>query len=154
VVIVASAVYLLGAQAAALRGLWALLRPGGRLAVSDFGDLDHRWAWKDALLCRFAPPLEPLGGGRLGAAELERLLRATGATQATIAVEQLDVAYADAPAWWAEQWTHGERRALERMDDQAVAAYQAAAFAAIEASREADGAIHWRPEVVYAIASG
>ncbi|HEX8858338.1 MAG TPA: methyltransferase domain-containing protein [Actinomycetes bacterium] len=154
VVLVASAVYLLGEPAAALRGLWALLRPGGRLAVSDFADLDPRWAWKDELLRRLAPPLEPLGGGRLRAGGLERLLRSTGAGQVTIAVEQLDVAYADAPAWWAEQWTHGERWALEHMDDWAVEAYQAAAFAAIEACREADGAIHWRPSVVYAVADG
>jgi hypothetical protein len=65
----------------------------------------------------------------------------------------LDVVHADAEGWWAEQWTHGERRALERMDNRALATYQAAAVAAIEACREADGAIHWRPEVVYAIAS-
>ena len=153
VVCLASAIYLLRDPAAALRGLRSLLRPGGRLAVSDFGDLDQRWAWKDELLSRLAPPLEPLGGGCLGRAKLEGLLRSAGAVTVTIEVERLDVVHADAGAWWAEQWTHGERRALERMDDQARAAYQSAALAAIEACREADGAIHWRPEVVYAIAS-
>lgn len=153
VVCVASAIYLLDDQAAALRGLRALLRPGGRLAVSDFGDLDRRWAWKDDLLGRLAPPLEQLGGGHPGRAGLEGLLRSGGATAATIEVERLDVVYADAAAWWAEQWTHGERRPLERMDDRALTAYRAAAFAAIEACREADGALHWRPEVVYAVAS-
>jgi SAM-dependent methyltransferase len=153
VVYVASAIYLLDDQAAALRGLRELLRPGGRLAVSDFGDLDQRWAWKDELLGRLAPPLEQLGSGHPGRAELEGLLRSAGATVVTIEVERLDVVYADAAAWWAEQWTHGERRPLERMDDRALTAYRAAASAAIEACREADGAIHWRPEVVYAVAS-
>jgi SAM-dependent methyltransferase len=153
VVCVASAIYLLHEQAAALRGLRELLRPGGRLAVSDFGDLDRRWAWKDDLLGRLGPPLEQLGSGCRGPVELEGLLRSTGATLVTIEVERLDVVYPDAKAWWAEQWTHGERRPLERMDRQALAAYQAAAFAAIEAGREADGALHWRPEVVYAVAS-
>jgi SAM-dependent methyltransferase len=153
VVCVASAIYLLREQAAALRGLRELLRPGGRLAVSDFADLDHRWAWKDELLGRLGPPLEQLGGGCRGPVELEGLLRSTGATQVTVEVERLDVVYADAKAWWAEQWTHGERRPLKRMDRQALAAYQAAAFTAIEACREADGAIHWRPEMVYAVAS-
>jgi hypothetical protein len=47
--------------------------------------------------------------------------------------------YADTQAWWAEQWAHGERRPLERMGRRALAAYRAAAFAAIEACREADG---------------
>jgi cyclopropane fatty-acyl-phospholipid synthase-like methyltransferase len=152
VVCLASAVYLLGEQAGTLRGLQELLRPGGRLAVSDFGDLDARWAWKDELLGRLAPPLEQLGGGCRGPAALEAALRWAGAREVRVEVERLDVVYADAAAWWAEQWTHGERRPLERMDDQALAAYQTAAFVAIEAGREADGALHWRPEVSYAIA--
>ena len=53
--------------------------------------------------------------------------------------ERLDVVCADAQAWWAEQWAHGERRPLERMGGRALVAYRAAAFAAIEACREADG---------------
>jgi hypothetical protein len=63
------------------------------------------------------------------------------------------VAYADADAWWTQQWSHGERRPLEQMNPRTLAAYRAAAFAAIEACREADGALHWRPEAIYAIAS-
>jgi hypothetical protein len=70
-----------------------------------------------------------------------------------VQVERLDVVYADAEAWWVQQWGHGERRLLERMDPRALAAYRAAAFAAVEACREADGALHWRPEVVYVVAS-
>ena len=65
----------------------------------------------------------------------------------------MDVVYADAQAWWAQQWAHGERRPLERMDPAALAAYRAAAFTAIEGCREADRAFHWRPEAIYAIAS-
>jgi hypothetical protein len=61
--------------------------------------------------------------------------------------------YDDAQAWWAQQWAHGERRPLERMDPGALAAYRAVAFTAIEAGREPDGALHWRPEAIYAIAS-
>jgi SAM-dependent methyltransferase len=153
VVCCASAIYLLEDQAAAVRGWSQLLRPGGRLAVSAFGDLDARWGWKDELLGRLGPPLEPLGGGHLGLRELEGLLRSAGAATVRVRVERLDVAYADAEAWWAQQWAHGERRPLERMDAPTLAAYRAAAFTAIEACREADGALHWRPEAVYAVAS-
>jgi ubiquinone/menaquinone biosynthesis C-methylase UbiE len=50
VVCCASAIYLLGDQAAAVRGWWKVLRPGGTLAISEFGELDARWDWKDELL--------------------------------------------------------------------------------------------------------
>jgi len=153
VVCCASAIYLLGDQAAAVRGWGELLRPGGTLAISEFGDLDARWAWKDELLARVGPRLGPLGGGHLDAQELERLLRSAGAGTVQVQVERLDVVYADADAWWTQQWAHGERRPLEQMNPQTLAAYRAAAFAAIEACREADGTLHWRPEVIYTIAS-
>jgi hypothetical protein len=139
---------LLGDPAAAVRGWGELLRPGGTLAISEFGDLDARWAWKDELLGR----LGPLGGGHLGPQELESLLRSAGGTTVQVQVERLDVVYADAQAWWASSGPHGERRPLEQMDPSALAAYPAA-FTAIEACREADGALHRRPEAIYAIAS-
>jgi SAM-dependent methyltransferase len=153
VVCCASAIYLLGDQAAAVRGWWEALRPGGTLAISEFGDLDARWAWKDELLGRLGPPMEPLGGGHLGPQELERLLRQAGVGTVQVQVERLDVVYADAEAWWAQQWAHGERRPLEQMDPRRLGAYRAASFTAIEACREADGALHWRPEAIYAVAS-
>jgi SAM-dependent methyltransferase len=153
VVCCASAIYLLDDQAAAI-GSWSeLLRPGGRLAISEFGDLDARWDWKDELLGRLGPPLEPLGGGHLDAQELQRLLWSAGAGTVRVQAERLDVVYADAQAWWAQQWAHGERRPLEQMDPPALAAYRAAAFTAIKACREADGVLHWRPEAIYAVAS-
>jgi hypothetical protein len=85
---------------------------------------------------RLGPPLGPLGGGHLGPRELAGLLRSAGGR---VEAERLDMVRADAQAWWAEQWAHGERRPLERMGGRALAAYRAAAFAAIEACREADG---------------
>jgi ubiquinone/menaquinone biosynthesis C-methylase UbiE len=153
VVCCASAIYLLGDPAAAIRSWSRLWRPGGRLAISEFGDLDARWAWKEKLLGRLGPPLAPLGGGHLEAQELQRLLRAAGAGTVRVHVERLDVVYADAEAWWAQQWVHGERRPLEQMGAPALAAYRAEAFTAIEACREADGMLHWRPEAIYVVAS-
>jgi SAM-dependent methyltransferase len=152
VVCCASAIYLLDDQVAAVRGWREALRPGGTLAISEFGDPDRRWGWKEELLGRFGPPLEPLGAGHLGPRQLRRLLRSAGAGTVRVQAERLDVVYADAEAWWAQLWAHGERRPLERMDAGALTAYRSAASAAIEACREADGALHWRPEAIYAVA--
>jgi SAM-dependent methyltransferase len=74
----ASAIYLLSDQATAVRNWMQLLRPGGTLAISEFGELDRRWAWKDELLGRFGPPLEPLGAGHLGPQQLQRRLGSAG----------------------------------------------------------------------------
>jgi ubiquinone/menaquinone biosynthesis C-methylase UbiE len=153
VVYCASAIYALNDQAAAIGEFLRLLRPSGVLAISEFGDLDGRWNWKGELLERFAPPLLSLGGGHLAPAELRDLLSSEGAREVQIEVDRLDVVYPDSETWWASEWTHGERRPLERMDEEALEAYRQAAFEAIEVCREADGAFHWRPEAVYAIAS-
>ena len=92
VVCCASAIYLLDDQAAAVRDWGELLRPGGTLAISEFGELDARWAWKDELLRRLGPRLGPLGGGQLGPQELEGLLRSARAGTVQVQVERLDVA--------------------------------------------------------------
>jgi hypothetical protein len=39
------------------------------------------------------------------------------------------------------------------MSERALAAYRRAAFQAIQRCREPDGALHWRPEVAYALAT-
>jgi SAM-dependent methyltransferase len=112
-----------------------------------------------------ARQLQPLAQGRGAVAvmDAERLgLRPAGSTWPAAVGRREDSADAGRAvgcglrrrgAWWAQQRAHGERRPLEQMNPGTLAAYRAAAFAAIEACREADGALHWRPEVIYAIAS-
>jgi hypothetical protein len=97
------------------------------------------------------PPLEPLGR-RFDHVSLRRMLEEAGFGAVAVEVERLDVAYADAATWWASDWSHGERAVLELMSEPALAAYRAAAFRAMRRCRERDGALHWRPEVVYALA--
>jgi ubiquinone/menaquinone biosynthesis C-methylase UbiE len=152
-VLCASAINLLPHPEEALRGFRRVLRPGGTLAVAVFGaDLDRRWSWRGELLGRLAPPLEPLGR-RFDQASLGQALEAAGFPRVAVEVERLDVAYADAATWWASDWSHGERALLELMSEPALAAYREAAFQAIQQCRERDGALHWRPEVVYALAA-
>jgi ubiquinone/menaquinone biosynthesis C-methylase UbiE len=152
-VLCASALYTMPDPGGALACFREVLRPGGMVAVSVFGDLDERWGWKGALLERLAPRLEPIGR-RLDTGALEGLLRQAGFDGSSVAVasERLDVVYRDVDDWLAAEWTHGERRSLELMDQPALAVYRSEAAAAVEACREQDGALHWRPEVILATA--
>jgi O-methyltransferase/aklanonic acid methyltransferase len=150
-VLCASALYLLPHPEEALRGFRRALRPGGTMAAAVFGaDLDARWSWRGELLARLAPPLEPLGR-RFDRASLGRALEEAGFRAVAVAVERLDVAYADAATWWASDWSHGERALLELMREPDLETYRSEAFRAIERCREGDGALHWRPEVLYAL---
>jgi ubiquinone/menaquinone biosynthesis C-methylase UbiE len=152
-VLCASAIHLLPHPVRALRGFRRVLRHGGTLAVAVFGaDLDQRWRWRGELLARLAPRVEPLGR-RFDQASLRQALVEAGLQSVAVEVQRLDVAYADAATWWASDWSHGERVVLELMSGPALAAYRQGAFHAIEACRERDGALHWRPEVVYALAA-
>jgi hypothetical protein len=147
-----------GAVPAAAPGGGAARVRAGAAARWDAGrggiraDLDERWSWRGELLARLAPPLEPLGR-RFDQVGLRQTLEDAGFGEVAMRVERLDVAYADAATWWASDWSHGERAVLELMRGPALAAYRTAAFQAIEACRERDGALHWRPEVVYALAT-
>lgn len=152
VVVCASALYLFPQPEVALRGFRTVLGSGGKLAVAVFGaDLDQRWSWRSELLGRLAPRLEPLGR-RFDQGVLQRTLEEAGFGTVVVKVGRLDVAYGDTSEWWASEWSHGERVVLELMSQPAVEAYRRAALQAIEACRERDGALHWRPEVVYALA--
>ena len=152
-VLCASALYLLPQPVVALRGFGRVLRPGGRLAVTVFGaDLDQRWSWRGDLLARLAPPLEPIGH-RFDQGSLRLALEEADFREVAVEVERLDVAYADAASWWASDWSHGERAVLELMSQPALVAYRRAAFQAIQRCREGDGGLHWRPEVIFALAT-
>jgi ubiquinone/menaquinone biosynthesis C-methylase UbiE len=120
------------------------------LAVMDAEALGCRAGTFDAVLCASALSLLPHPVAALRG--FGRVLRPGGTLAVAVEVERLDVAYADAATWWASDWSHGERALLELMREPALAAYRTAAFQAIQRCRERDGALHWRPEVVHALA--
>jgi ubiquinone/menaquinone biosynthesis C-methylase UbiE len=151
VVFCSSGLDLLPDPPTALRNWRRVLLGDGTLAVAVFGD--EGWEWRRELRARFTEAPEPLTDN-FTAHALEEVIRSAGFPAVTVHAERLDVPFADAAEWWATQWSHGERAALERMEAQALRAYRRAAAEAIEAFREPDGALHWRPEVLLAVAAG
>jgi ubiquinone/menaquinone biosynthesis C-methylase UbiE len=130
-----------------------VLRSGGTVAVSVFAGEDPRWEQKNELFGRYAPDLERVGQ-RFDRRSLQRLLRSAGFVDVEVSSHHFDFAFADADHWLASAWIHGERRALESMSEQVLREFEAQLPGALASAREADGALHWRPEVVFAVGAG
>jgi hypothetical protein len=73
------------------------------------------------------------------------------ATGPGVLISRLGHRFPHAQAWLENAWSHGERRALEAMDDVGYTAFCAELPAALEPAREPDGFLHWRPEVIFAV---
>ena len=145
-----SRAYLLPQRGAILREIRRVLRPGGIVAIAEFGRLDGRWSWKDDLYARL---LAQLPGSRRPTFDdqiLAHELDAAGFRDIQVESDELDVAYSGMEQWWQSSMSHGERGALELMDDQARKAF----FDQADPSQclEEDGRLHWRSELVLGIA--
>ncbi|QNN51608.1 class I SAM-dependent methyltransferase [Nocardioides mesophilus] len=100
---------------AALAGWVRLLRPGGRIGVTTFGDQDDTWRAVDALFEPYLPPhlLDPRTRGRGGPftsdAGMEELMRSAGASEVRTVHERLPVRFADAEQWRRFSMGTGQR---------------------------------------------
>lgn len=149
-VVTMSRAYLLPQRHTILQEIRRVLRPGGRVAIAEFGRLDQRWAWKNDLYARLLPSMPAQAHPVFDAATLKAGLLAAGFHGVHIESEDLDVSYASLEEWWESSMTHGERGVLELLDGDARQAF-------FEQARpdlcvELDGRLHWRSEVVYGTA--
>ena len=136
-----------------------LLRPGGRLAFSWFGDDDARWEPVYAELLADVPVGErqerrrPGGSAFSSVAALEDAVRRAGFAEVGTHEVRMEVAVPDGATWWDEQWTHGRRAQLERLAQLGVLdVTRDRVVAAVDALREPDGTLAWRPVLRHTVA--
>ncbi|WP_051945192.1 class I SAM-dependent methyltransferase [Streptacidiphilus rugosus] len=134
---------------AVLRSARRVLTPGGRFAMSSFGSVDPRWTRPlDAALAFLENPLpasSPTQGARGGhpafdtVESIASLLDACGFTEVRTVEERTVGIVESGDAWWRSQWATGRRIWLEQIPADRLPAARAAALAALESLRDADG---------------
>jgi len=142
-----------------LRGWITLLRRGGRLGLSTFGQTDPAWTAAEAVLMAYAPPqvLDARTTGRAGpfatTDTMTALLESAGATDVDSHDEPLEVTLPDAAAWRAWTMTLGLRQLWASVPDPELPAVLTRIEAALELDRGDDGLLHLTQQVRYTTAT-
>ena len=148
----------------ALAEMLRVLKPGGRLGLSTWGEVDPDWRWLEELIDSYlADPDDDSAQADDKVDFTERpdemrtvVLRA-GFARAEVIAEARESTYTDVDEWWATQWTHGVRGALEqieaRLGPSGLARFEADARRQLQTMRPPEsGAIRHVMPVLYTLA--
>jgi ubiquinone/menaquinone biosynthesis C-methylase UbiE len=106
----------------ALAEMRRVLRPGGRIALSTWNKTGSGWRWMDDLIETYLPGW--IATCRRGSDEhgtpsgMRKLLSAAGFGHVRVVEETETFFYSTEDDWWDSLWSHGTRRALERIRDE------------------------------------
>jgi len=129
--------------AEALVGFKRVLKPGGHVVVTTWGDDDSRWDWFDELRESYGAVL-PLGSQTLDKPEeLERWFSEAGFAEIKTITKDIDMVYTEEEEWWNIHWNISARAGMEKLEPAVLKKFKEETFARMQAQREADG-FHFR----------
>lgn len=134
-----------------------LVKPGGRLGISTFGDRDDTWVQIDEAFKPYLPPflLDARTSGSRGpfAADegVEDLFRSAGLDSVRTAGQEVVSVLRDPEHWVQWSWSHGQRAMWEFVPEADRPKVQAQATAVLETMRGSDGHVELRQRVRYTV---
>jgi SAM-dependent methyltransferase len=136
----AFALFFLPDPARAAAEFHRVLRPGGIVGVSTWGDEDERWSFEDDLLgSTGSPRLRALQQPFDRADDVVELLQGAGFADLQVHQEETEIRFASKQQWWDWHWSFSVRGLLEQLEPEAVVAYRDACFREMDALRTDDG---------------
>jgi SAM-dependent methyltransferase len=136
----AFALFFLPDPARAVAEFRRVLRPGGVLAVSTWGDDDERWSFEDGLLpAAESPRARALQQPFNRPEEVTELLAAAGFTDVEVQQAETEIYFASKQQWWEWHWSYSVRGLLEQLEPDTLDDYRDACFAEMDGLQTAAG---------------
>ena len=122
-----------------------VLKPGGRIAVTTWGEDDERWDWYAGLREAYGAVMR-LGSQSLEKPEdIQRWFSQAGFVDIQTNPKELDMIYLDEEEWWNVEWSISGRAGLEKLGPEELERFKAEAFRKAQSQKRADG-FHYRLE--------
>ncbi len=136
----AFALFFLPDPARAAAEFQRVLRPGGVVAVSTWGEEDERWTFEDDLLATAGSPrLRALQQPFDRADDVTELLDTAAFTDLQVHHEDAEIHFASTQEWWDWRWSFSGRGLLEQLAPEALVAYRDACFREMDPLRTVGG---------------
>jgi ubiquinone/menaquinone biosynthesis C-methylase UbiE len=129
-----------------------VLKPGGRLAASTWGDDDPRWNWYGEMCKAYGIGVKMMTQNLDTPSEIRAALLQAGFTDIQIITETYDMIYESEEEWWMMRWSISGRATLEQLEPEVLARFKAEAFERMQAIKQPDG-FHDLLEAHFAIAT-
>lgn len=133
-----------------------LLRPGGRVGITTFGETDARWRDVDAVLTPYLPKRDARTSGSEGPfgsdAGMEHLLERAGFAAMRTVSQSVEVVFRDSDQWLAFSMSTGQRAAWHAVPESEREAVQEEATTRLLSHARPDGSIAFEQMVRYTLA--